>query len=1654
MNAQDICRSTIRSRVLPSLLVALMLLLALSGARPANAASAAVNPNAASPGTGLSILGFDLAPSTKHQAHLVTRNASQLLGSASSDGSGNLKFSATLPPIAEGSYDLVLSTTGGVVASTPFNVEAGLSLSILSNQVRAGRSLRFQVSDVNDFGRLTLSYLGRTVYGPTWISAGQAHQGQFVVPADIPDSFPANVPLQARVSSPRGLSLGTSVTLAVQAPLSGRYLDLQNVVSSHSAAASNERFSLSGRIEVDGEAPSTDLNFSAWWFGDNGQVVPLAGPPMQLSASGDFQLESAVPSLGSLGAIDAVGPGSVRFVGLRSNDFGIAGAGPQFEIVEGPRTIFSRDDDGQVDINVWVYGEDGPLQGALVRLVGETPLSDPVNQPSSLFNSLSLGISQVNLDPETLTLPPAGCPPSLSNQFTAADGRAEFVIRQVSSNDSIVHAVNGGDTWSAGLTPAGCTSVPGNPGQTEQLCYTNDTLINEFQIQIWTLHLGYGRIDQSEGGEIPEIWHVRHHKVTDTFTLTNPRTGQELQQNTSANLRLFPPKSPDGNAVLIGDPTVTGLRTRPNTGIDVGGQPIVNFIKLPDYSEPPLGSVLNFSPSQPVPRRMEFRHARDADGALTSAELFLPSGTNFNNLVSWGSFTRVIGAGGGGDDQCPGSASVQGDLYRMEFSEPLRNAMRYPGSTWPGKDRVCGSIRVRAGLLRDGWRQVCFNWAPLPAALDQPGTYNVLEIAESNRQAIITAGSSPGGEQSSSMPAPPPEYNVGRRDNRAARNYGVFHVIDDGLIVSNLSKLRGSHEQFSRQPNANQEREAEAATGGTFGSANWNVLVDQTVRLFQWTWGIPSLFGASVYAELRVLADQLFRGNWDAAGRIAELEAAARMQIMLVIGVDISVLFGLLVDAGASITGSIGSEMRVEMQDGNVVPTRTGLYFIWGIFFDGWVEIGCTFFLDPTCAIPDIEESFTIAEGQQRLDGPSTAIKASSWIPDPLPSARDLRGPLTALERRALFRHPAVAFDRAGHGMGLLLDQDDRLVAVDLSDRVPGQPHTLSSGLGIRSTAIAFVRNGEAVAAWVESTLSPADFISADLEQRATAQRVHYAVWDGQQWGPKAVLWNTPGGDTSLTLASCIENLLCRNRGEATLAFSHRHGGSLATPDQRIWYATFANGSFAAPRLVSSSPTPRLEVSPSVTYSGVIPTRVIGFVRYGVQDLEQVDSREFVYRHFGSSELQTLGTLQGDFATPVLDGNGSTLRIAFTRPDRNTGFAGTRHALHYTQGTCNVAGTCALAEPSPVLDAHGRAIYGMAPRLMKGPGGSPLVIMRSFGFGPDSSGQQVLPGDSIGGATLSGDLVSIAIDPILGQAAVRPLSNDGQVHFQSAAAFDPVRGESIALSSVLSSSALAANAEALSKRLGPAADTSRAMATLSNGGVALHAAAISPDPAVIALRSEATQLNPGGGLTVTATVANLGAELSAEQAALGRIQFRFDTPTGTDTPLVSLALPALKPGEVREVPIVLLVPQHYSVDEGRDLYALLVLDEALEQADGENDSALLRIGDLPVPFALESARTPGEPFVWIGWDDADDARVLGYRVYVEDTPGEITPLGSTPVKGFLDLSASYGQQRTYYVSSYSASGTESPLSNAVVAEAPSAPMFEPIFRSRFEAVVR
>jgi hypothetical protein len=184
--------------------------------------------------------------------------------------------------------------------------------------------------------------------------------------------------------------------------------------------------------------------------------------------------------------------------------------------------------------------------------------------------------------------------------------------------------------------------------------------------------------------------------------------------------------------------------------------------------------------------------------------------------------------------------------------------------------------------------------------------------------------------------------------------------------------------------------------------------VDETIPIFRWYWGIPEVLSAELYADLRILASTYYYGQLtrENGQEMLDLTTDQLLGVMLAIGLDIDVLFGLLFDAGASVTGSILGELALQIQDNELV--RNGPCFTFRM------DLYAYFDPCPFCPTPVIEVGDNIIKAQDPPNcslwgGPDQSAKAKvSVLPtEPL---------FTKADRRLMFRHPDVAFDSAGQG--------------------------------------------------------------------------------------------------------------------------------------------------------------------------------------------------------------------------------------------------------------------------------------------------------------------------------------------------------------------------------------------------------------------------------------------------------------------------------------------------------------------------------------------------------------------------------------------------------------------------------------------------------------
>ncbi|MEO6065169.1 MAG: hypothetical protein ABIP49_05265, partial [Lysobacterales bacterium] len=430
-------------------------------------------------------------------------------------------------------------------------------------------------------------------------------------------------------------------------------------------------------------------------------------------------------------------------------------------------------------------------------------------------------------------------------------------------------------------------------------------------------------------------------------------------------------------------------------------------------------------------------------------------------------------------------------------------------------------------------------------------------------------------------------------------------------------------------------------------------------------------------------------------------------------------------------------------------------------------------------------------------------------------------------------------------------------------------------------------------------------------------------------------------------------------------------------------------------------------------------------------------------------EQIALGNSTRFIAQPSIAGklNGQ-IAIAYTTAG-TANYIGTRQALRLGQRSCALGDTCAFTTWQ-VQDEHGRPLYVERPTLNFNNAGDAVVTYRGLAVGPvpgvADPQDNLFDDDPVGIQMSRGELLQIRSP--LQPSTVRPLalSANAAMHFQPAAAFDPVNDEVVGLSvTVETPQTRAAAAKA-------ASDGVRAVAQTAVVEPGIHLAMVPdlPDLFVETISTTATSLTPSSNMPVTLHIANRGSAwtVTAEQTATVRVW--WDVPQTRTVTSASFALPSIAAGaktiRVLQVP----VPTTFGADERQTLRAAIELSVEDGEIDGDNNEATLAVGGMPVPTSLMAVSAAGTRFVNLVWGAPTDARIAGYRIYMDDANGIPQPLGSSFNKGFADLTALYGRQRTYRVSTYSARGVESELSMPVTAEPSKAVVAEDLFANGFE----
>lgn len=1611
-------------------------------------------PRSASAGGQVVVQASHLVLDRSYSLRLVGPETATLANATAT--STRMSWTVTIPAVRPGAYTLQLVTTQRrfptVEREVPFTVAPKLSIAA-STGLQAGKGATFTIGNLVP-GTLRLTYAGRIVAGPVVLGRDATYAFRIVLPSDIPATLPASVTVRAELLSGRTVARLGTASVPVAAPFTGRFSTATNLLSTRTVARPLEPVSITSRLALADGTTAADVGVSAYWVGNNGDITPLPTEALAVAPDGTMRLDTRPASRGAMTAVVPKSAGRVRLVTRRQNSFGR----PEWVVEEGPllETVF--DTDADTDITVLVRKKTSstsvPLEGAYVVLDSAAPTGgygfDPPNgsggdsgapvgggaiglhrQPSfgmvggsgassqkgfgangAAFNQLNNSVADVPPPP------PPVCGENLYRRFTDSLGRASFPIlggpEESPQNWQNFQAL----TYTASECGVAC-----NTAQISQK-YT-------FFLTVYTLHLGAGERAPLSNAERPTRFRVEYDRSIEQFRVKNLSTGEETVQNTSANLLVEVPPIAAGNFVTISDPLmyqeiggqVTGLVTKTDGG----------FGRWIDFTGTRVSSFANPAPD----RVIQFAHKPDANGSIVSATLYLPNRLT-GQPSAVGTFQQVSFVEGCNLQDDPSTNGSE--TWRLKIGPPLSASWRLPQNVFfnAGAPRSsCGYIEVLNAVGGKGRRNVCFHWQAAPGFMYEDGgsitveDSNMLDVQIERQGTTLDTNRATVPKRNTDFYGEPIE-RPGEIDNSSNSASGVYASVGPYGEGSGARKFIGSNPKQFSEGAAGRNDNGSFPSGTVtleIGDPDYQTILDTTIPLFQWYWGVPEILSAEVYARLRLFAEYLFSGTLTKAGGGEKLDLTtnAVFGAAIMIGVDIDVLFGFIVDAGAALTGLVVSELPTVIED-NVLQ-QAGPCVTFSLRFDGYVD-PCAFCPTPVIEFGDeiISESAPQNCTFYSANRGGELGKLAKAVPPRFGYA----------EARALRRHGALAYDLVGNGKMVMLDDDGDLVAGDVgTDGVSVGPE-LSTAPGIRKPLVAYFDDDRAVSVWAESALADSVYSASSYPAIARNQRLVWSEWDGDSWSPKQVLTPPGKGEGQVGLTACPDGQAgCPAGGEVIAVWQRDDNANASAPQYRLFYAQFrpATG-FGIVRSLDPSPTQGVQdITPDVAYLNGLP--VVVWTRQFGGSLDAFQQRNLAFRVLPNGPLGVVASAPGATAPSVVAGDFSSIRVAYLRADPisssnpdaiGKGSVGTQHALHVTRAACNTT-TCSfpIAAIPPARDPTGRRIYGERPRLVKGQDDA-VVLMRGFRF-EGENGEPVQTGDPIGTVLSSGDLLLISPNYLTGISRVVPVTADGAMHMGHFGAYD-VASRSIVTGSATFVPPSFVPLRAALKASGHKGHVGYGKAIAAVGTLEFASIVAAPDFAVEAVTSTGT-LAPGAAMSASVRLGNRGTGFVAARDGAVSVQLRWNSPGG---PIVASAtVPDIASGGEATLQVPWTAPAGAFADEAHELHVVLAASDGFDEITDDNNAATHEYAGLPVPQRIGASSVPGIPQVQLGWDPANDARVAGYRVYRQEPDGRWLPMGASPAHGFLDLSATFDVPRTYAIASYSARGIESELSEPITA---------------------
>lgn len=1554
------------------------------------------------------------APSGPLQLRLLN-GAGGLLAQSTPFSASDGQFVAALrvpEAAAPGGYTLQLIAAGAPAATAPLTVLPPLLLEIPQAPVALGAQFGFAVEGLRP-GQLLLRLNGRSVFGPVAIS-GSRYEGFARVPIDLAaPGEPVTLEALNLVGTQAIGHAGRRMFLAdIPAEAPARLDGL--VMPPGGQLRIDEVFEVSGRLQLPRSSP---LGLEARLFLrlPEGRMLPFSLLRAPVAADGSFTVKGDLASLHRNGVAlppaGVTGEGFVVFVEPDRGQPGGLRSARQFAFSLGSLIIQAAPGDVNPRLTVEVLDPAGqPLEDVIVVFSVPGPFGGALGQP----DLAPLSNSGPNLLPEQAPAP-SQSPESLT--LVSGNGRAMFhgVSQVRAALDALQQqpgsGVGGGqgcpETLQRGTTDAAGRILA-------ELSLPHLRLLSD----VFAVNTGVGQFGNKadivhEPREIEielQINALKAAPLPHTFgeTPAVPKGGvYRLLFHEQSRSFFGWSEATQGYTVPLGPNPLLSFRTR---HVYTGGAVyplLVGLGSMPKIAEQTYGPVMTF----PNPQGYSLNGNFWPVSATTIPTLFGLIEWMRLELVEQGQIVRTWDMGQGSlsctsDEEVTFIALV--DAWTLPHSGPggLRFRIRVKQPGIPAEQAYTYEFRLRTEpgpdwFLNDSYDQRSVSWAP-----------DTVTLRASKQRPERGVSGTPEGA------------GMGTLHNRSrATDFFVQQQSNgalDGLVRTSRSENQGAN--AIAQPSSLST--PQISIWVPENPTEETILDTGTLPLFRFAWGIPPIASATLGADARFWATLTIQARSDIDFDTGTLSASLRTTPK--VNGDIKAFFNFSAILGlVTMEASFSPRFSVAMPtviSNDVVAESTAC-----MNFRVWVEYAVSVGVCPVCVgASGGRNAFTPLIEPPGCTVPSALVEV------------DGGGRLPPLRR------VSASFDSLGAGM---------LVEATGSGALGMRPWT-GSGFGafvpigqvsgVDQVVHRHHAPGKAVMVYAASTLSQSAFLASTLAEASSSRRMYFRTLraDGS-WTNQALIPvpSTPlGGEGKPALAACPAGQAGCPPGGAVYAVWLRGNEadpfSLAT---EVWGGRFDGTSWSNVQRLAD-PGSGSDQLPRVTYWNGQP--VVSFVRQSQRDIGAASQRRLMLMRIGTdSQPIDLGAPAGVIWQDIDTHPQGQIVIAYTVANDPAALIGDQTVLYAARGTCSGSG-CSFSHTRQ-RDGFGRDILAESPQLVRTEQGVQIAY-RGLGYGPDASGQRILPGDPRGTIDGTGEFMSL-VPHFLATGNVVPLavSGNGALHFNPQLVRHPVSGALVGLSNTLGQAM--AGAEGLAARVPfePAEGAAASRQIEADLGEFLLADA--PDLRLLSASTTAAWAEPGQLLDLRLLIENRGARLAVPQGGLG---LSWGGPWNSGVPQQRLSLPAFGDGASLMFDVEIEVPTALHGRGPRRLHLVLDPDGNSGDGDRSNDEVVLELGALPVPEALAFRSTLDERHALLQWRISEDPRVRGFQVYREFAAQDWQPIGVSEVEGFVDLMTVPGEVYRYRIASYDEDGHESALS-AVLTVQPRMRM-DTVFADGFE----